>query len=202
MDLLILGKPNVGKTLLMINLAAYLGLREIQLDVEDADGRSRSLRLGLERARRELVSMRAPKTLTVQSVGLEASLGRQKVRLVAVDTPGIGEGIPDENHVRHQMALTLERLMSAALVFHVVDASTVGMRRVEAPGPFDWALMELGRNMAAAYLLVANKMDKPGSQEGMRHLKERARGITIIGVSAVTRRGFRDVKSWMMRTLA
>ncbi len=202
MDLLILGKPNVGKTLFMINLAAYLGLREIQLDVEDAEGRNRSQRLGLERARRELVSMRAPKTLLVQSVGLEASLGRQRVRLVVVDTPGISEGIPAGTHVRHQVALTLERLMSAALVFHVVDASAVGMRRVEAPGAFDWALMELGRNMAAAYLVVANKMDKPGSQEGLRQLKDRARGIALIGVSAVTRRGFRDVKSWMMRTLA
>ena len=61
MELLIVGKPNVGKTLLMINFAAYLGLRELHLEVSEGDGVRRSQRLTTDRARRDLVSLYAPR---------------------------------------------------------------------------------------------------------------------------------------------
>lgn len=198
MELLIMGKPNVGKTLLLINFAAYLGLREIRLEVRDSEGLCRTQRFSLERARRDLVSLRAPKTTGIQTLVIDTIIGRQRTSLVAIDTVGVAEGIPGDAMERHQLAVTLERLMTADFIFHVVDASAMGLRRLESPGPFDMALTEFGRHLSY-YLVVANKMDRPGSNDGYRLMKERYRGVPITPVSAVTRRGFRDLKAWMMR---
>jgi len=197
-ELLIMGKPNVGKTLLLINFAAYLGLREIRLEVRDSEGLCRTQRFSLERARRDLVSLRAPKTTGIQTLVIDTIIGRQRTSLVAIDTVGVAEGIPGDAMERHQLAVTLERLMTADFIFHVVDASAMGLRRLESPGPFDMALTEFGRHLSY-YLVVANKMDRPGSNDGYRLMKERYRGVPITPVSAVTRRGFRDLKAWMMR---
>ncbi len=200
MELLIVGKPNVGKTLLMINFAAYLGLRELHLEVSEGDGVRRSQRLTTDRARRDLVSLYAPKTHRMQTLMLDQGLGRQRVPWTVADTMGIAEGIAEEPEIRHQVALTLERLLRADMVLHVLDASSVGLRRMEAPGPFDAALAELGQ-LLKGYLIIANKMDKPGSHEGLRLIKERYRGVPVTPVSAVTRRGFRDMKNWMARLM-
>lgn len=186
---------------MMINFAAYLGLREIHIEVSDDEGRCRTQRLSLDRARRDLVSLYAPKTTALQSLMLDLPAGRHRIKLTVLDTPGIAEGISDDPAARHQLACTMERLLTAAVIFHVVDASAVGSRRPEAVGAFDAALMEFGRQREA-YLVVANKMDKPGSHEGLRLFRDRYKHIPLIPVSSITRRGFRDLKVWMVRTLA
>lgn len=201
MDLIIVGRPNVGKTLLMINFAAYLGMREIRVQAADAESAARTQRLSLDRARRDLVSLHAPKTTELQCIPVELTLGRQRLATNVIDTPGVTEGVSEVAWERRQTALTLERLMTATVVLHVVDASAVRTRRLEAPGAFDSALTTYGNTMGA-YLLVANKMDRPGSNEGLKTLKDRHHGISTIPVSCMTRRGFRDLKVWLMRTLA
>lgn len=199
MELSVVGKPNVGKTLLLINFAAYLGLRELQLEAEE-DGIRRTQRLSLERARRDLVSLYAPKTTHLQRMTLELPLGRQRPVVRAVDTPGISDGISPDPERRHQTALALEQVMVSDLVLHVIDAGAAGTRRPEAAGAFDTALAAWGKTRSG-YCLIANKMDKAGSQDGLRLIKERFRGTALIPVSAVTRRGFRDLKGWAQRML-
>lgn len=201
MELCVVGKPNVGKTLLLINMAAYLGVRELHIQVADEDMARRSQRLSLERARRDLVSLYAPKTTSVQTISVDAMFGRQRLNFTAVDTVGVTEGIAEDAQLRHQFAIALERVTTADLVMHVVDASSVGTRRIEASGPFDAALAAWGQ-IRPGYLIVANKMDKPGSLDGLRLMKERYRGVAIVPVSAVTRRGFRELKGWIGRSLA
>lgn len=200
MDLVIIGRPNVGKTLLMINFAAYLGVREIRVDVQDGEGRRASRRLGVEKARRELVSLASPKTAQVQSLAVDVPMGRHRTRIVVSDTPGIVEGIAADTRARQLAALTIERLMTAVLVCHIIDASAVHSRRLESPGAFDQALVRFGQQRVG-YVLVANKMDRPGSHEGLRWIKEQYSGVSIMPVSSITRRGFRDLKLWIIRTL-
>ncbi len=201
MDLIIVGRPNVGKTLLMINFAAYLGLRELRVEVPDEDGVSRTERLSLDKARRQLVSLYAPKTTSVQAVPVDVALGRQRLRVMVLDTPGMTEGIRDQPDERRQTALTLERLMTASLIFHVIDAPAIRTRRQEPLGALDTALVEFGRKMDS-YLVVANKMDRPGGHDGLKRFRESHRGVTVVPVSCLTRRGFRELKNWLMRTLA
>lgn len=200
MELLIVGKPNVGKTLLLINFAAYLGVKELRIDVDDGEGVARRENLSLERARRDLVSLASPKTQGLQTVVLEPAIARQRAALVVLDTCGIAEGISEQAQERQQVALTLERIFRADLILHVVDASATTLRRIETPGPFDFALAEYGR-MHTRYFLAANKMDRPGSSDGYRLLKERFRGLSVTPISAMTRRGFREVKYWLFRAV-
>ena len=198
MDLLLVGRPNAGKTLLMINFAAYLGVRDIRVDVTDDDGVRRTQRLSLQRARRDLVSLETPKTIRVQTVAVDVAVGRQSVGVTVVDTPGLAPAIAADPADRRQAALILERLIGAALVFHVIDASLV---RANGLDPLDHALLQYGARRAT-FLVVANKVDRPGSHEGLTTLKVRAGGTTVIPVSSHTRRGFRDLRLWMVRTLA
>lgn len=198
MELLLVGRPNAGKSLLMINFAAYLGLRDIRVDVTDDDGVRRTQRLSLDRARRDLVSLETPKTTRVQVISVEVVIGRQRLGVNVVDTPGLSPAIATDPTERRQSALILERLMGTALVFHVVDASGV---RANGLDPVDQALLQFGARRTT-FLVVANKMDRPGSHEGLTTLKSRAGGTGVVPVSSHTRRGFRDLRLWMVRTLA
>lgn len=200
MELLVIGKPNTGKTLLLLNLAQYLGMREICIDVGDLDGALKTKRISLDRARRDLVSLYTPKTTQLQTMTWEMAIGRQRNALVVTDSPGILEGIHPDADYRRQLALTLERATRVMAVFHVVDASATGTRRPEAPGTFDVALAEWAASQPG-YLLVANKVDKPGGLEGLRLLRERFPGTPLVPASAVTRRGFRELKGWIVRVL-
>lgn len=200
MECIIVGKPNVGKTLLFINLAAYMGVREIRTEVSDEEGRCRTQKLTLDRARRDLVSLNSGSTTSLQSLTIDVPIGRRRLRYTAIDTPGLPEQADPDAWVRHQMAMTLERLYQANAMMHVVDASAVNYPRPESPGPLDAALMEFGR-LIAHYVLVANKMDKIEAASGLRRFKEQFHTSTVIGVSAVTRRGFRDLKTWLLDTL-
>ncbi|MCY0899963.1 MAG: 50S ribosome-binding GTPase [Firmicutes bacterium] len=197
MHLVTIGKPNVGKTLLLINLAAYLGLSEVRLEMPDGEGGQQVKRLSLDRARRDLMSWSAPRTRAIQTAIIETLVGRQRIRLVAIDTPGIHEGIASHPDQRHLVALTLEWLIRAPMIVHVVDVSAVGSQRPEAPGPLDLALAQYGQRLPG-YIVVANKMDKLGSLEGLRAIRDAYHEVPILPVSCITRRGFRDLKQWML----
>ncbi|MCY0879868.1 MAG: 50S ribosome-binding GTPase [Firmicutes bacterium] len=201
MHLVTVGKPNVGKTLLLINFAAYLGLTELRVELPDGEGGQQVKRLSLDRARRDLMSWSTPKTRVIQTAILEQPVGRQRLRVLAVDTPGIPEGISPNPDQRHLTALTLEWLTTAQMVVHVVDASAVHSTRPESPGAFDLALARYGHQLAS-YIVVANKMDKVGSAEGLRAIRDAYQDVPILPVSCITRRGFRDLKQWILRTMA
>lgn len=200
MELLLIGRPHVGKTLLMINFAAYLGMSDIRVEVQDGDGRQMARRLTLDRARRELVSLSTPKTAQVHSLTVDVTSGRQRAEILLIDTPGVMEGIAPDSRDRHLAAQTIERLMRAALVFHVVDVSRVKSQCQEAGESFDRSLWEFGQRREG-YLVVANKVDRPGSHEGLKFLRDECPGNAIIPVSCITRRGFRDLKMWVTRAI-
>ncbi|WP_430626327.1 hypothetical protein [Sulfobacillus thermotolerans] len=80
MDALVIGKPNVGKSLFVLNFASYLGLREIRLDVMSSDDRVSVRRVSLEDAKRKLVSHTAHKTLLPRRVDLVSLLGSLMTR--------------------------------------------------------------------------------------------------------------------------
>ena len=200
MELLVIGRPHVGKTLLMINFAAYLGMSDIRVEVQDSDGRQMVRRLTLARARRELVSLSTPKTAQVHSLTIEVTSGRQRSEILLVDTPGVLEGIAPDSRDRQLTAQTIGRLMRAAMVFHVVDASRVKSQCQEAGESFDRSLWQFGQRREG-YLLVANKVDRPGSHEGLKFLRDECRGITMIPTSCATRRGFRELKVWVSRAI-
>jgi 50S ribosomal subunit-associated GTPase HflX len=174
----LVGQPNVGKTLLLINFAAYLGCNEIVKDAHPPD------RLSLERSRRECVSYVAHKHV----VPLRASLNPGKsteTSLVLVDTPGIMEGVPGEARQRRAMASSLEELFYAQMILLVIDG---GLSTVS---PLDDALMGLATRIAPT-LIVLNKADVRRFQPSAH--RDHFAASPVLAISALTRRGFRDLK--------
>lgn len=198
MEALVVGKPNVGKSLFVLNFASYLGLREIRLEAVGSDGRVLVRRLSLEDAKRKLVSHNAHKTMAAQGIDVEIASGRTPRRLTLVDTVGISEGIHHMAEIRQAMASTLARLGTADIVLHLIDSSRMGHKTIEAPGAVDEEIAAYARQLGP-YIILANKIDKPGSADALSQLREHYRGTPVIAVSALTRRGFREVKSFVLR---
>ncbi len=167
----------------------------------DGEGGAHHQRLPLERARHQLVSRAPHRTGVAHLIAIELADGKSRRTLTLVDTVGISEGIHDQLMVRRAMADTLDRLSHSHLVLHLVDACAVHTDRVEALGAVDDEIVRYA-SPNRPYAILANKMDAPGSADGLRLVRDRYRGLPVLGISALTRRGFREVKSFVFRHLA
>lgn len=197
MEALIIGKPNVGKSLFLINFAAYLGARELSLAVTDDDGVIRRRRLPFESARRQLVSPSPQKTAAVQPLECHvAAWTRAKRLLTLVDSPGIPEGIAADPATRRAVAVTLDRLDRSDLIFHILDATAA--RGQPDPETVDDEIARYAPRLKP-YAILANKMDRAPADDGLRVLRARYPGCPVLPVSAVTRQGFREVKAFLLR---
>jgi predicted GTPase len=196
---LVAGKPNVGKTLLALNFAAYLGEPMLSVTVVDSTGRPDEQRLRFEHARRAWVSSTPHSTLVPLAiqVTLPGRRGRRSVRIL--DTPALVDTVSDRDEVRHGMAETLKWLTEAEVVMHVVDAAAYGRRELSAAGPVDMELMGFQR-MVPGYVVIANKIDRPEAAGALRRLRAAlAGGPPLIPASALTRQGFRELKTFLLR---
>lgn len=188
------GRPNTGKTLFVLNFAAYLGLATVAVDVVDSDGRVSRRQWPVARARRQWVSPLPHRTLHLQRIRLPVAAGKVRRELVLIDSPGVLDGIPAAEAVRHAMALTLETVTHSSLILHLVDAS----RAEAAVGPFDRELAAYAP-LVGAYAVLANKMDLPAAQAGLARVRRLLPAPVLIPLSARTGRGFREVKAFVFR---
>ena len=198
MEALVVGKPNTGKSLFVVNFASYLGLKEVRLEMMDQDGMVRHQKLPLEKARRQLVSHVVHKTQTMQSISVDILTGRHHHVISLTDTVGLTDEIHFENHIRRAMAMALDQLTHTSMVLHLIDASAVGLSRPESLSLMDEAMARYASTIAP-YAILANKMDRDLAKVGLDRVRERFRGQAIIPISAMTRRGFRDVKTFILR---
>jgi 50S ribosomal subunit-associated GTPase HflX len=196
-EALVLGKPNVGKTLFILNFAGFLGQTALALEYIDSTGTVWRRAWTLSEARAALVSSRPHHTLRLQRFHVEVPVRKGKRTLTLMDTAGIAEGIPDEATIRAAMAQTLAQLGSGQLVLHVVDASAP-FGSLQGVGPVD-------EEIAA---ILANKLDVPGAKEGLQRIRRRfaavpaahrVAGFPIIPCSARTLAGFAEVKAFVFR---
>lgn len=201
METLIIGKPNVGKSLFLINFAAYLGLKQIRVSMTDSDGLVRRQQIPLDKARRQMVSHTVHKTTAVQTIDLEIAYGKSKRTLSMIDTVGVTDDIHQEASIRRAMAVTLDRMQRAQIILHIVDASAVSAHSIESPGAVDDEIANYA-SLLVPYVILANKMDKTHAADGLLAIRERFASVPVIAISALTRRGFREVKGFVFRHLA
>lgn len=196
-DGLIVGQVNAGKTLLLINFAAHLGVRELALDVTWPSGVREKYRYSVEQAREILVDGTAHTTRGLQAVELQLPRGKGRKTFRLTDTGGLIDTVHEFPDVRLAIAQTLRALRRAALVLHVMDAAAIGNRGVQG------TVGEVDRQVAAfaplqcPYAILANKMDLPWAQTGLMKIAREFAPRRVIPVSALTGRGFREVKSFV-----
>jgi len=194
---LVLGKPNAGKTLFIINFAGFLGLRGLRADVTGVDGYTRRVTLSLEQAKREWVSQRPHKTRQLYRVHLLLPKGKGKKQLTLTDSTGLLEGIPGDPELRRAIGQTLLTVRQADFIIHIVDASqAVTNDWVLSPGEVDMQLARYGR-FRRNYLMLANKMDLPAAAHGLETLQKTFAGTAILPVSALQKTGFIEVRDYI-----
>lgn len=194
---LVLGKPNVGKTLFSLRFAFFLGAQAVRLA---RAGEERTWH-SPETAARELVSERPHHTLAVQRISLEVRARKGTRRFDLVDTGGLTDEIPTSPEVRRAQVESLALLPAARVILHMVDASAILTPDLpEAAGEVDAQLYRFGRSRGR-YLLLANKMDRPGAREGLREVRRRFSGVPVVALSAQTGMGFGEVRRHLRRDL-
>ena len=196
---LIIGKANAGKTLLLINLAEFLGARSLRLSLERSDGSLSEGAFSLSEARKSLVDAAPHKTLGLQTLTLSLPSGKTVRRVQLTDSPGLSEDIHEAAEVRRSMAQTLRHLRLAGMVLHVMDAAQVGEAgSVEAMGEVDLQIAAYAPHRGP-YAVLANKMDLPLAKPGLQAIQRACRGHLIIPVSALEKKGLREVRSFVWR---
>lgn len=200
-ECLVIGKTNVGKTLFTLNFADYLGLKSLRINSFSPDGSTNVNYYDLAAAVADLTNNEPHKTRCLQSVTLHLPAGKGKKRFILTDTSGLIDHVHAETDIRKAIAQTLTKIRQADVILHIVDASVVGKRgAVEALGEIDYQIAQFAQ-MRKSYLLLANKIDLPEAREAVYRLQEEFPGHRIIPVSALQRKGFREVKTFVTRNL-
>ena len=189
--LMIAGRPGVGKTLFMVNFAAYTGQKTLHLMVERPGYRVESAVLALEEARSRLVGRTGHFTRSVQTLVVDLRRGKARVQVELEDTPGLDLGIHPDAEVRKAMAQTIRKMRSTDLVIHMVDA--IQAAHTEAgTSSIDQEIARFAVTRGG-YIILVNKMDLPGAQAGLEKARALFPGQLLVGVSALTGLNFRQV---------
>ena len=191
----IVGRPNADKTLFALNFAAFLGNRVVEVVARSHDGLITCRRLGIEEARRELCSPEAHRTRSLQSMTLKAPLGKITGEFKLTDSCGLSSSIHPDDAVRLGMAQTLGLIRSAGFVLHVIDLTFRDLA-----DPTDAEVYGYGA-LKSGYVILANKLDIGIARTALPRLAALYPKARIIGVSALTGDGFREVKQHVVRNL-
>lgn len=191
----------MGKTVFTLHFAAYLGARQLAMAFAEGDGRLDRRTLAVEDAVRELVGTAPHLTRRLQTVQLSVSGGKSVRRLELVDTSGLGDGIHPSSEVRRAMAQTLSTVRDARVILHLIDAARAGAAgTVAALGEVDYQVAQFAQ-IRGGYAILANKMDLPRAEEGLRAIRREFPGHTVLPISALHRHGFREVRRFVWRHL-
>lgn len=198
---IVVGKPNVGKTLLVLSLAEYFKAKTIEITFQDPDGTKRSKTYATRVALDELVGPKPHQTRCLQSLVLQLPAGKGKKAVEFVDTTGLTEYVHQDASTRRAMAQTLAAIRPAQLVIHVVDAAEAGREdTIPSVGDLDRQLAGFAGSRGG-YCMVANKMDLPGAKRGLARLQRTFAGYAVFSVSAATKAGFREVRRHVLHNL-
>lgn len=190
---LLVGQANVGKTLFLVNFAAWLGARAIQLFSVTSDGTRAAADVSLGRARTVLVGDRPHTTLALQGVQLRIGHKKGDRMVQLLDSTGLADRIHPDPSVRAGMAQALRALREADAILHMVDAEAAGTADATAVGEVDRQIAVFAGG-SSRYGVLANKMDLPRARAGLRRIRACFPHAPVIPVSARSGTGFREVR--------
>lgn len=198
---IIVGRPNVGKTMFALQFALYLGLVEARIAFAEAGGRRWERAFSVETALADLTGAEPHRTRQLQTLRLELPARKGRRELELVDTSGLVDGIHPDAALRRAMAQTLAAVREAHMILHMIDAALAGGTDAgQAIGQVDYEVARFARSRGG-YLLVANKMDLPEAARGLDRIRTEFAGHPIAPVSALCRQGFHEVKAFVYRHL-
>ncbi|MGI6574401.1 MAG: GTPase [bacterium] len=200
-ECLVFGRTNVGKTMFVLNFAEYLGLNKIEVRVRFPNEFVTKKEYSIAQAKRELTGLGPHKTRSLQSVTVEIPAGKGKKKLEITDTTGLIDTIHEDVEIRRAIAQTLGMLRQADILIHIIDVSKL-MPDPNQPllDAIDYQLIQYAQ-LKGRYCILANKMDLPGAKEGLQRLQQELPGQYIIPISALYKRGFKEVKTFVTHSI-
>ncbi|HHT37361.1 MAG: GTPase [Candidatus Wallacebacter cryptica] len=198
---IVLGQPNVGKTLFVLNFAAYLGVELAVLNFTSCDRGSYSKTLPVSEAVRLLVSDTSHYTRDIQALTLAMSWGKGEKQFELIDTVGLTDGIDHDEEIRKAMALTLRTIRQADIIFHLLDCARIAeIGILRGIGEIDYQIAQFGQ-LKKGYVILANKIDLPNAEDGLVMINQEFPGCRIISISALKQKGFKEVKRFAKQLL-
>ena len=146
-----------------------------------------------------MVSEAKPKIANYHFTTIQPNLGVVRVAdeksFVLADIPGLIEGASEGIGLGHEFLRHIER---TRVLVHVLDASGMeGRDPVEDFYTINEELFQYNEKLKnKPQIIVANKMDIPGAEEGLEKIKSEfePQGIKIFETSAATSQGVNDLK--------
>ncbi|HHX02244.1 MAG TPA: GTP-binding protein HSR1 [Firmicutes bacterium] len=191
---IVVGQPNVGKTLFCLNFAEFLGMQSVTINFESYERGCSSRVITISEARPLLVNDHEHQTLDIQSMVLTMPWGKSVKQFELIDTTGLADRIDFESQIRKAMAQTLQFMRQADVVFHILDCFKVAqLGYLKGIGEIDYQIAQFGQ-LKKGYIILANKIDLPQAQEGLDRITLEFPGNKVIGISALTKKGFKEVR--------
>ncbi|NLY54006.1 MAG: GTP-binding protein HSR1 [Firmicutes bacterium] len=195
MQCLVIGRTNVGKTAFVLSFAEYLGVNRVEITFNYPDGFSTKQAFSINQARQELIGQGPHKTRCLQAIEVQVPVGKTKKTIRLTDSSGFSEGIPSDKGIRQAIAQTLLEIKRSAIVLHMLDAASPA------------CVSEVDRQIASyadtrgGYVILANKMDLPQARAGLERIRSQFPNQLILPISALHKRGFREVKAIVARSI-
>lgn len=199
--IIVLGQTNAGKTLFTLNFAAYLGADSVTITFQNQKDGVFKRTLLITEAIDLLVSRLEHFTRDIQSTTLSLPWGKGNRNFELLDTAGLTDGIHENIQIRTAMAQTLAMVRKADIILHILDCDKIATVDIlRSIGEVDYQVAQFGQ-LRDGYVILANKMDLPGSSAGLAKIKAEFPGNRVIAISALEKRGFREVKDYVRRLL-
>ncbi|QEK12172.1 GTP-binding protein HSR1 [Crassaminicella thermophila] len=198
---LVIGKPNAGKTLFILNFAEYLGFKNIEIKSIKNDEKVEVKKYSTEEAKRILSSSVPYKTTCLQSIEIEIPILKGRKIIKIIDSSGLIDGIHKDVKIRRAMGQTLGALRESDIILHIIDISKLNYNNViESIGEVDYQLIKYGA-IKEGYAILGNKIDLLERKTPIIQLQKEFSDHYIIPISALLKRGFGEVKSYVSRRL-
>ena len=198
----IIGKTSVGKTVFFINFTNYLGVTHFEVECTDINGSKTKKKLNYKQAMSKLVDDKPHKTRCIQSLNVNLPMGKGKKKIKIIDTAGLLDGIHPDGDVRKAISQTLQVIRTSDVVLHIIDASTASDNSdlPSAMGEVDYQISQFAQ-LKKGYVILANKMDLNNAYQGLKKIKEEFKGNFIIPISALYKKGFKEVKTFVIHNI-
>jgi predicted GTPase len=188
---LVIGRPNVGKTLFTVNFAEFLGQRRLEVMFRPRDGAAYTRIYTIPQARAELVDDTPHRTLILQSIIIKVPKGKSLRKVVLTDSTGLTDDVHPSSAVRRAMADTIRGVTGALVILHLIDP-VVGITGI------DLDIARYGKTVEG-YVVLANKMDLPGRAERLADIARLVAPAPVLGISALRKTGFGEVRAFVRR---
>ncbi|MPL60569.1 tRNA modification GTPase MnmE [bioreactor metagenome] len=199
-EFIVVGRPNSGKTMFVLNFAGYLGSKSLDMTFRTYDGLMTCRHFTLDEAKRELCGMTQHKTRSLQTIVLKIPLGKTTINFKLTDTCGLISKIHHDEVVRRGMAQTLDWMRSSDFVLHIIDASLAFAEATAEADNIDIEIYNYGK-ARHNYALLANKIDILSAKDNLVKLNAVFANIPVIPISGQYGNGFKEVKACVVRNI-